>query len=141
MHSYMSDTLMCKVARAAIRVSFERRVAFLDRRVIDLSDWLPPAMNIRDGKRKWPLRQLLYRQVPRNLTKNPTISFGTSIRNLLLGHLRGGADDLLAGDVIRSNGLLTPVRVIGNEHLSRRQDRSNHLCIVLMFMIWWGTKR
>ena len=139
MRSYLPDDILCKVDRAAMGVSLETRVPFLDPEVIALSARFPLAMKICDGQSKWPLRQILYRYVPRELIERPKRGFAVPIAAWLRGPLRAWAEELLSPEALMSHGLIDPipVRRAWDEHLSGRRDWSIRLWIILMFQAWF----
>lgn len=138
MRTYLPDDILCKVDRAAMAVSLETRVPFLDPNVLAASARLPSEMKIREGQGKWALRQILYRHVPRELIERPKTGFGIPVGEWLRGPLRGWAEDLLSEDALRRDGLIDPVPVCQAwaEHLSGRRDWTQRLWIVLMLMAW-----
>lgn len=138
MRTYLPDDILCKVDRAAMAVSLETRVPFLDPDVLAASARLPTQMKIRNGQGKWALREILYRHVPRDLIERPKTGFGIPVGEWLRGPLRGWAEDLLSEETLRRDGLIdpTPVRKAWAEHLSGRRDWTHRLWIVLMLMAW-----
>lgn len=138
MRTYLPDDILCKVDRAAMAISLEARVPFLDPDVIMASARLPSQMKIREGQGKWALRQILYRHVPRELIERPKAGFGIPVGDWLRGPLRGWAEDLLSEEALRRDGLIDPipVRQAWNEHLSGRRDWTQRLWIVLMLQAW-----
>lgn len=136
--TYLPDDILCKVDRAAMAVSLETRVPFLDPDVLAASARLPAHMKIRDGQGKWALRQILDRHVPRALIERPKTGFSVPVADWLRGPLRGWAEDLLSDENLRRDGLIdpVPVRQAWSEHLSGRSDLSHRLWIVLMLMAW-----
>lgn len=138
MRTYLPDDILCKVDRAAMAVSLETRVPFLDPDVLMASARLPTGMKIRDGKGKWALRQILYRHVPRALIERPKTGFGIPLGEWLRGPLRVWAETLLSEENLRRDALLNPapVREAWAEHLSGRHDWTHRLWIVLMLMAW-----
>jgi asparagine synthase (glutamine-hydrolysing) len=135
---YLPDDILCKVDRAAMAISLETRVPFLDHRVAELAWRLPQHMKIRGGETKWALRQVLYRHVPRELIERPKSGFAIPLAAWLRGPLRRWADDLLDPQALHAAGLFRPrvVRAVWDEHLSGRRDWSQRLWCLLMFQAW-----
>ncbi len=141
--SYLPDDILCKVDRAAMSVSLETRVPFLDHRVAELAWRLPPHMQIRDGQGKWALRQMLYRHVPRALIERPKQGFGIPVGQWLRGPLRAWAEPLLDARRLEAEGYFhaAPIRDRWARHLSGREDHTAALWAVLSFQAWQAENR
>ncbi|MPW17411.1 asparagine synthase (glutamine-hydrolyzing) [Paraburkholderia sp. CNPSo 3157] len=140
---YLPDDILTKVDRAAMSVSLETRIPFLDRRIVEFSWRLPLSMKVRDGEGKRILRKLLHRYVPLQLVNRPKHGFSVPIGNWLRGELRDWAADLLSPARIESQNLLNPrtVGIMWQQHLAGTHNWQHQLWTVLMFQAWLDTVR
>ncbi|HQZ86775.1 MAG TPA: asparagine synthase C-terminal domain-containing protein, partial [Actinomycetota bacterium] len=136
--TYLPDDICVKVDRAAMAVSLETRMPFLDHRVAEFAWSLPQQMLIRGGVSKWAVRQVLARYVPTALTERPKAGFGIPLAEWLRGPLRQWADDMLSSAALHADGYLDAGAVghLWAAHLARRRDHTNVLWNALMFQTW-----
>ena len=136
--TYLPDDILVKVDRAAMAVSLETRVPFLDRDLVEFAWSLPQHMKIRNGQGKWLLRRLLDRYVPRALMDRPKMGFDFPLDVWLRGPLREWAEPLLAEDRLRTEGYLDPVpiRAAWRAHVAEQASHGYRLWSVLMFQAW-----
>lgn len=136
--SYLTDDILQKVDRAAMAVSLETRVPFLDRDVVEFSAKVPASMKVRDGKGKWLVRQVLYKHIPQSLVDRPKTGFSIPMDEWLRGPLKSWAHDLLAPARLRRQNLFNPTRVelMLGQHMSGRRNHGYWLWNVLMAQAW-----
>ncbi len=141
--SYLPDDILCKVDRAAMAVSLETRVPFLDHRVAAVAARIPTDMKIAGGEGKRIIRELLYRQVPRELLERPKAGFAVPVGDWLKGALRPWAESLLDEARLKSEGwfAVEAVRRRWNDHLNGRRDSTAAIWAILMFQAWLDEQR
>lgn len=135
---YLPDDILVKVDRAAMAVSLEARVPMLDHRFIELACSIPTNIKVKNSEGKWPLKQILYKYVPKALLDRPKTGFGVPIEYWLRGPLREWAETLLDSNRLSQQGILNPVRVrkYWQQHLSGKQNWQYLLWNLLMFQSW-----
>jgi asparagine synthase (glutamine-hydrolysing) len=138
MKGYLAGDILTKVDRAAMAVSLETRIPFLDHRVVAFSWRLPMTMKIRDHVGKWLLRQVLYRYVPSHLVERPKTGFGVPLDEWLRGPLRGWAEELLCPGRLKEEGYFdpAPIQELWRQHQSGRRNCLYPLWNALIFQSW-----
>ncbi len=135
---YLPDDLLTKVDRASMGVGLEVRVPLLDHHVVATAWRMPLWMHSLEGQSKWPLRQILYRYVPRHLIDRPKMGFGVPIDRWLRGPLRMWAEDLLDEGRLKRDGYFDPgvVHRVWAAHLSGKRQAHQAIWCLLAFQTW-----
>ena len=118
--------------------SLETRIPLLDHRVVEYAARIPDALKRHDGRAKWPLRRILARHVPPELTERPKMGFNTPMGRWLRGPLREWAEAQLGVERLRRENFFDTdeLRRLWNAHLRSPRDRSPALWNFLMFQAW-----
>ncbi len=140
--TYLPDDILTKVDRASMAVGLESRVPLLDHRLVSFAWSLPLDLLRHEGQSKGPLRQILYRHVPRELIERPKVGFGVPLDSWLRGPLRDWAEALLEPKLLKEEGFFD-AETIGatwQEHLSGCSNQAYLLWDVLTFQAWNGAR-
>ena len=144
MRTYLPDDILCKVDRAAMAVSLETRVPFLDPRVVEFAWRLPLSAKLKDGIGKRILRTILYRHVPRALIDRPKMGFGVPLNNWLTGPLAEWRRALLEPRRIEAEGYFDPAKVRALQHeveVGASNATIYRLWDLMMFQAWLDEHR
>ncbi len=105
---YLPDDILTKVDRTSMACSLECRVPLLDHHVTEFSASLATGLKIRGGVRKYLLKRLAERYVPRELLYRPKMGFRVPIRRWFKRDLLDRSADLLLGGTLVGRGILDP---------------------------------
>lgn len=136
---YLPDNILVKVDRAAMGCSLETRAPFLHPDMVSLAWQLPHTIKFRNGVSKWGLREILYRNVPRELVDRPKSGFEVPIASWLKGPLREWVEALCSESAVDEHGLLSS-RACGrllDDYFVKGKDRSRELWRLVCFQSWY----
>ena len=135
---YLPDDILVKVDRTTMAVSLESRAPLLDHRVVEFAASLPHNYKVFEGVSKWPVKQVLYKYVPRELIERPKQGFCVPLGDWLRGPLKSWGSDLLSESTLTQQGFLRPDRVktLWKHHQEGKADHSKALWHVLAFQEW-----
>jgi asparagine synthase (glutamine-hydrolysing) len=137
--TYLLDDILTKVDRMSMAVSLETRVPLLDHKLIEFAATVPTGLKLRNGRRKYLLRRLLERRVPRAILDRPKHGFTAPIGEWLRGPLHDLVSDLLLAGRFRQRGVFDAdgVARLWDEHRTGRQDHRHRLWSLLMLELWF----
>lgn len=140
---YLPNDILTKVDRAAMSVSLETRVPFLDPAVFGFAWSLHPSERSRDGRGKHVLREVLARRLPSEVVDLPKRGFGVPLDAWLRGPLRQWADELLDPGLVEEFGILDGAHVQRRwkSHLQHHSDRGHELWPILMLQAWTCSRK
>ena len=104
---YLPHDILTKIDRASMAESLEVRVPILDHNVVEFALGLPLQYKVRNGVRKYLLRQVLARYVPPVLTERPKQGFSMPLNTWLRGDLRYLLERYLSPDALSVNFILS----------------------------------
>ncbi|KWN09023.1 asparagine synthase (glutamine-hydrolyzing) [Burkholderia ubonensis] len=141
--TYLPTDILTKVDRAAMAVSLETRMPFLDHHVVEFAWRLPASVRLPDGRSKVLLRRLLDAYVPASLIDRPKQGFCAPIDHWLRGSLRDWAEALLHPARLREEGFFDAAAVerLWRQHQTGRMNWQHQLWTVLMFQAWLEAQR
>jgi asparagine synthase (glutamine-hydrolysing) len=140
---HLPDDILQKVDVASMSVGLEAREPLLDHRVVEHAVSLPSSLKVREGSRKWLLKKVLERYVPRALFDRPKRGFEVPIADWFRGPLRDRLKEELAPDRIARIPGLDPAGVtrVVDLHLSGRRNTHPVLFILIALLRWHDRMR
>jgi asparagine synthase (glutamine-hydrolysing) len=136
--SFLVDDILAKVDRASMAVSLEVRAPLLDYRMLELSWRVPADAKLRDGQGKLPLRDILYRHVPREMVDRPKQGFGAPVEAWLLSELRDWAEALMSREALGAHGLfdVDACRKLWESYADKGRGWDRAIWNLVMFQAW-----
>ncbi len=135
---YLADDILVKVDRMSMATSLETRAPFLDADVMELAFSMPGHLKIRDGERKFVLKQALDGLVPKRILDRKKEGFSIPMKNWLRRELAPLMELLLSEDRVRARGLMEPaaVRQLMDQHKAGRANHAHVLFSLMVFERW-----
>ena len=130
--------ILTKVDRMSMAHSIESRVPLLDNEVIDFAATLPARFKIRNGRRKYILKETLRTLLPDSILNRRKQGFGMPLGTWFRGGLTDLFSDVLESPRAKQRGYFEPAFVsrLLREHLAGTRDHTLRLWQLLVFELW-----
>tara|TARA_B100000900_G_scaffold370996_1_gene349902 strand:- start:16356 stop:18269 length:1914 start_codon:yes stop_codon:yes gene_type:complete len=137
-YGYLHDDNLCKVDRAAMAVSLETRVPFLDKNIINFAANLPFKFKIRDNETKWILKQTLYKKIPKSHFDRPKAGFAIPINEWMRSSLKEMIDHLIFDLNLEDSEVINyqEVKKIWKSFLEGDNSYTYHIWDIIMLKAW-----
>lgn len=137
--TYMADDILTKVDRATMSVGLEGREPFLDAKIIEFAAQLPNEMKYRDGEKKWVLKQITHKYLPKELMDRPKMGFSPPVTEWFRDELKTYFLYYLTHERLSQEGLFNPDEVLRlrDAYLEGKNVSVHRLWFILMFEMWY----
>ena len=137
--TYLLDDILQKVDRAGMSVSLEGREPFLDQRVIEWAAQLPDEFKYYKGNKKYILKEIVHRHIPKDMMDRPKMGFGIPIGEWLLKDLKPFVD------MYFDEAFILKQQIFNNDEIQRirksfyqgKIERAEKIWYLLMFQMWY----
>ncbi|MDR2769719.1 MAG: asparagine synthase (glutamine-hydrolyzing) [Puniceicoccales bacterium] len=137
MRTYLHDDVLCKVDRASMAVGLETRAPFLDYNLVDFAWSIPLVRKFQGGVKKYLLKRVLERYVPKALWNRPKMGFGMPLGQSLRTSLRSTLEQYLETHTLLWNHIdRTKAKQLWQEHLSGKCNHEIQLWNLFVAQQW-----
>ncbi|MDA7587010.1 asparagine synthase (glutamine-hydrolyzing) [Alphaproteobacteria bacterium] len=135
---YLPNDILVKSDRSSMAFGLEMRAPFLDLDVANLANSMSLDLLAKGDVPKWPLKELLFRKIPKKIVDRPKMGFNLPIAEWLRGELYSWAHDILNSNSINQSGVFdtAAVQQILAMHKSNSYDFSALIWRLIAFQNW-----
>ena len=135
----LPDDYLTKVDVASMAASLEVRAPLLDVRVLETAWGLPDRMKLHWGQRKWLLKRIAARVVPREVIYRQKMGFAMPLPLWFQGELGNVLERLLISSVADREGWIDSKRVMRElqDHRSGVRDNHTRLWLMMWLELWF----
>jgi asparagine synthase (glutamine-hydrolysing) len=139
--TYMADDILQKVDRATMSVSLEGREPFLDQTIIEWAAQLPNEYKYHDGEKKYIVKQIVYKYIPKEMMERKKMGFGIPIEKWLNNELKELVKEYFSEKKLNEHKLFNTgyVQKLTADFFNGRTDLYLKIWYLLMFQMWYST--
>jgi asparagine synthase (glutamine-hydrolysing) len=134
----LPDDLLMVGDKTSMANSIEARVPFLDYRLIEFVESLPPHFRLRGLRGKYLHKKAAEKWLPKHIVYRKKKGFANPIDQWLRGRMRRYVGDCLLSDSATVNRYFNPgfIRQMVADHEAGRQNYLRHLYLLISFELW-----
>ena len=140
MVTYLPENILTKVDRASMAYSLESRTPILDHRVIEYSMRVPHRLKYKNGDKKYLLKSLTHRYVPKKIMDRPKQGFGVPIHEWLHNDMSYMIEQYFNQEYIQQQALFDyeKLSVILRGFQERDIFFENIVWNLIVFQLWYN---
>jgi asparagine synthase (glutamine-hydrolysing) len=137
--TYMVDDILQKVDRATMSASLEGREPFLDQDIIEWAAQLPSQYKYHNGEKKYILREIVHKYIPKEIMERPKMGFGIPIENWLGNELKELVRENLSEKNLQEHGLfnIREVQKMVTDFFNGKKEKHLKIWYLVMFQMWY----
>jgi asparagine synthase (glutamine-hydrolysing) len=138
--TYLADDILQKVDRAGMSVSLEGREPFLDHRIIDWAAQLPMQYKYNNGSKKFILKEILHKHIPKEMMDRPKSGFGIPIATWLRSDLKPFVETYIELSFLEQQNIFNAKSIIDLKdafYIGGQNELAEKIWFVLMFQMWY----
>jgi asparagine synthase (glutamine-hydrolysing) len=137
--TYLVDDILQKVDRATMSIGLEGREPFLDQRIIEWAARLPSDYKYHQKQKKYILKQIVYKYIPRELMDRPKMGFAIPVEVWLSNELKPLVNSYINEEKLSEHGLFNVKAVMGilKSFYAGNTERHLQVWYLLMFQMWY----
>ncbi len=137
--TYMIDDILHKVDRATMSVGLEGREPFLDQNIIEWVAQLPSAYKYDQGQKKYILKQIMHKYIPREMMDRPKRGFAVPVVSWLSNELKPLIYEYLNPIILKEHGLFndTEITKLCKDFFNGHKENHVKIWYLLMFQMWY----
>lgn len=136
---YLKDDLLVKVDRASMQYSLENRVPFMDYRLVEFALNIDAELKIKNGEKKYILKQALYDYLPKEFFNRPKWGFSIPLKIWLKNELKYLIEENLDRNSIENTGFLNynKIEELKNKFFNGQEYLYNRIWTCIIFVKWY----
>lgn len=137
--TYLLNDILVKVDRATMRYSLEGREPLLDHRLVEFAANLPNDFKIRNGVKKYILKDIVHEYLPKEMMERPKMGFAAPVDSWLKNNLKDKLNYYLSETYINQQNIFSyeAVRKIKDDFLQNKNKYALKLWYILVFQMWY----
>ena len=137
--TYLVDDILQKVDRATMSVGLEGREPFLDQHIIEWAAKLPSEYKYYKGEKKYILKQIVHKHVPKEIMERPKMGFSIPIEKWLSNELKDLIDDYLSEEKLNEHKIFKSekIKALLKFFYDGRKEKHLQIWYLLMFQMWY----
>jgi asparagine synthase (glutamine-hydrolysing) len=137
--TYLPDDILTKVDRATMSVGLEGREPLLDQRLVEWLAQIPGKAKIKDDTKKFLLKEIVHKHIPRSIMDRPKMGFGVPIIKWFRNELKEYFDTYLNETALDKHRFFNVdlIKRKKSSYFKGNTQTATELWNLLMFQMWY----